>query len=433
MPFDLNRLLPLVRLLATYIVGQGATQVLQLITGFLLVHWLTKDAYATFTLVIAVQSTTAVLVELGLSQSLVAFIGKKYKDAEVAGRYVAACRYLRDRILIAGGVVLFVFFYLVSPKYGWSDGVWVVLWFSVISALVFQAWSGIYSPLLLLDKNLKVIYSIDIASGAIRLGLISFTYLFGLLSAPLVLLYGATQACFAGWASREKTRSMIQEPPAGVSLHAEKKEILSQVLPRVPSSVFFAFEGQIAIFLISIFGATSNIAELGAMGRLAMLFVIISRANGVLIAPYFARLASRQVFAKSILFVCGSLLFVMASSGFVFCFPEPFLWVLGDGYQHLKFEVFLVMTVSALNLVSMLIFSICLSRKYIFPWYSIVDIGPVCVAMILGFMLMDLGTLSGVLYYSMLMAVVKMLSVGFVLAFGLSQENSVADDTSLSS
>ena len=53
--------------------------------------------------------------------------------------------------------------------------------------------------------------------------------------------------------------------------------------------------------------------------------------------------------------------------------------------------------------------------------------------MILGFMLMDLGTLSGVLYYSMLMAVVKMLSVGFVLAFGLSQENSVADDTSLSS
>jgi len=410
------------RLILGYVVGQGATQVLQLVTGFLIINWLTKDAYATFALVIAIQSTTSVLVELGLSQSLVAFLGKKYEDSKVAGRYIRASRYLRNHMLFAGGGVLLAFFYCIAPKYEWSGGVWLVLWFSVISALVFQSWSATYNPLLLLDKNLKVLYTIGLSSGVLRVGLIAVAYLFGVLSAPLVLLYGALQACAAGWGAREQTRAMICEPPADVSLRTEKREILSQVLPRVPSSVFFAFEGQIAIFLISIFGTTNGIAELGALGRLAMLFVIIRKANSILVAPYFSKLASGQVFSKAALFVCCSLLFALASSAFVYYLPEPFLWVLGDGYQHLKFEVFLVMAVSALNLVSMLMFSLCLSRKYIFSWYSIVDIGPVCLAMVIGYVLMDLETLSGVLYFSMMMALVKLSSVTFVLGYGLRRE-----------
>ncbi|HAQ58486.1 MAG TPA: hypothetical protein DCR32_05650 [Opitutae bacterium] len=428
MPLNWDRCVSIGRLVVGYIVGQGATQVLQLVTGFLIINWLTKDAYATFALVIAIQSTTSVLVELGLSQSLIAFIGQKYQDSKIVGRYITACRYLRDRMLFVGGVVLLVFFYCIAPKYEWSGGVWFVLWFSVIGALVFQSWSATYNPLLLLDKNLKVLYAIGLSSGVLRVGLIAVAYFWGVLSAPLVLLYGALQACVAGWGAREQTRSMICEPADDLSLRTERKEILSQVLPRVPSSIFFAFEGQITIFLISIFGTTNGIAELGALGRLAMLFVIIRKANSILVAPYFSKLASCEVFSKAALFVCGSLLFALASSAFVYCLPEPFLWVLGDGYQHLKFELFLVMAVSALNLVSMLMFSICLSRKYIFPWYSIVDIGPVCLAMVIGYMLMDLGTLSGVLYFSMMLALVKLLSVFFVLGYGLRREQVSAVD-----
>ncbi len=417
------------KLIATYFVGQGLTQVLQLVTGFLIVNWLTKDAYATFTLVMAIQATTAILVEIGVSQSLGAFIGNRYDEPEFVGRYIGACRYIRDRLLIFGGAVLLIIFHLIAPRYGWTGGIWIWLWLSVIIALIFQAWGGIYSPLLLLKQDLKTVYVMGVGSGILRLGMIGVVHLFGLLSAPLALLYGALQACYAGWGARELTRSMIQTPAPGTSLREEKRALLGQAIPRVPSTIFFAFEGQVTVFLISVFGSTGSIADLGALGRLAMLFILVRKANGVLISPYFAKLAPERVYSKTAVAVAAAFLFFVFCSSFVYFFPEPFLMVLGDAYKDLKFEVFLIMSVSALNLITMLMFSICLARKYIFPWYSIVDIGPVCIAMIFGFMAMDLSQLTGVLYFSLMMGVVKLFSVAFVLGFGLKREGKPQTDS----
>jgi O-antigen/teichoic acid export membrane protein len=402
--------------------GQGLTQLLQLASGFILIRWLTKDAYATFTLVMAIQGTTQALVEMGISQSLTGLIGRKIYDFKAVGRYIAACRYYRDRLLLIGCTLLFGFFILIAPRYGWTEGLWIWLWLSVVLALVFQAWAAIYSPVFLLHQDLKTIYTIGVGSGAMRLAFIAGAHVFGILTAPLALMFGALQSCVGGWSARVMARSRIEEPDKMEDLTPEKKAILSQALPRVPSNIFYAFEGQITIFLIGIFGTTAGIAEIGALSRLAMLFLIFKKAGNILISPYFAKVDSQHVLPRTIFLIIGTFAFFVAVSGFTYAFPQPFLFILGDGYQHLGYEVFLIISVSALRLVNMVVFSVCVARKYIFSWFAVVDVVPLLIVMVVGFTLIDLSSLTSVLYLSFAMALTKLMSKFFILAVGLRRE-----------
>ena len=410
------------RLLSTFFAGQGASQILQFITGFALINWLTKDAYATFTLVMAIQGTTQALVELGITQSLTGLIGKKVSDPRAVGRYIAACRYYRDRLLWAGALALPFVFWQIAPNYGWTGGVWLWLWASVVIALVFQAWGAMYNPIFLLNQDLKPMYGIQLSAAVMRLGLIGGAHLAGVLTAPLALFYGALQSMAGGWATRSRTRSAVREPARGEDIRPEKRELLRQSLPRVPSSVFHAFEGQITIYLISIFGNTSDTAELGALGRLAMLFVIFKRGCNVLVGPYFAKLDTARVPGRIALFLLGGAVFTVAVSGFGYLFPEVLLFVLGDGYQHLRYEVFLILLTGSIQLVNMMLFAICVARKYIFPWYSIVEIVPLVAVMVLGFAFLDLSELVQVLYFGIALAVSKTGSRMVDLTVGLRRD-----------
>jgi O-antigen/teichoic acid export membrane protein len=410
------------KLLSTYFAGQGAMQVMQLLTGFILIRCLSKDGYAIYTIVIAIQCTTGVLVELGISSSLTALIGKRYANTEVMGRYFTACRFFRDRLLLIGGGVLLVVFYLISPKYGWGYGYWFILWLSVIAALIFQAWGAIYGPVFTLHNRLREMYVISVSAAAWRLVMIVGIYLTGWLTAATALIFGALQMCITGWGAREFAKPFMQVPPPDADLSVEKKDILSQALPRAPSNVFYAFEGQITVFILGVLGATSSVAELGAISRLGMLFILFRRAGGVVIGPYFSKLDTPYVRSRAMFCIAASVGLCLVSSGFTYFLPQVPLFLLGPSYQHLDFEVFLLIFSSSLSIVTITIFSICVARKYIFPWFSIVDLGPTCLVMVAGFFIWDLSQLVNVLYYSIAMASVKLLSMLFILFLGIKRE-----------
>lgn len=398
---------------------------MQLATGFLLINCLSKEDYATFAIVVAIQSTTGVLVEMGITSSLTALIGTDFEDRSIVGRFMAACKIYRDRLLVLGGVFLLGIFYMAAPDYGWEGGLWLVLWFSVVSALIFQAMGAIYGCVFLMHDRLKEMYVISVASALFRVIMIVGVYLAGYLSAPVALIFGALQMCISGWGAREFAKPYMVRPARGEDLSSEKKAILSQALPRAPSNIFYAFEGQITIFVIGILGATSSVAELGAISRLGMLFILFRRAGGIIVGPYFAKLQAEQVFSRASGFILGSAVFCLITSAFTYLFPELPLLLLGSEYSHLKYEVFLMIFASSLSIITITTFSICVARKYIFPWFSIVDLGPVSAAMIAGFFIWDLSVLTNALYYTISMAVAKLCSMLFIIVVGLRRERNL--------
>lgn len=401
---------------------------MQLVTGFLLINCLSKEDYATFATVIAIQMTTGVLVEMGITSSLTGLIGKDYQNKEIVGKFLAASKYYRDRLLIIGGLVLLGIFYYVAPIYGWGDGLWFLLWLIVVSSLVFQAWCAIYGCLFLLHDRLKEMYIISVVSAVFRLAMIAAVYFAGYLSGPLALAFGALQVLIGCWGAYEFAKPYVAMPAKDVDLRPQKKAILGQVLPRVPSNLFYAFEGQIAIFAIGLLGATSNVAELGAISRLGMLFILFRRAGGIIVTPYFSKLQSVQVLPRALFFIFSSVAFCFLVSTFTYLLPEVPLLLLGSEYSHLKYEVFLMILASSLSIITITTFSICVGRKYIFPWFSIVDLGPVCTVMVAGFFIWDLSILTNALYYTIALAVAKLVSMIFIIIVGLSRDKEMPEE-----
>ena len=397
-------------------------QAIQLATGFLLINCLSKQDYATFTIVIAIQTTTGILVELGFSSCLQGLIGRRYQDHQVVGRYMAACRYYRDRLLIAGGIGLLAVFYLFAPKYGWDQGLWLILWLTVVTALVFQAQGAVYGPAFTLNERLREMYVIHVSASVFRLAMITGAYFVGWLTGATALAFGALQLCIVGWASREFAKGYSLPPPNGADLSAEKKEIRSQALPRVPSNVFYAFEGQISVFILGLIGATSSVAEIGALSRLGMLFILFRRASGVLVNPYFAKLEVGDVPQRGCILIAACFGFSALVSLFTYFFPQVPLFVLGDGYQHLEYEVFLMLTASSLGVVTITTFSICVARKYIVPWFAAVDLIPSTIVMVGGFFIWDLSLLTNALYYMLAITLAKLGSILFIFVYGISRD-----------
>jgi hypothetical protein len=247
-------------------------------------------------------------------------------------------------------------------------------------------------------------------------------YQMGWLTAPVALVFGALQLCIGGWGAREFAKGYMVPPPQDADLSTEKKEIRSQALPRAPSNIFYAFEGQISVFILGLIGATSSVAEIGALSRLGMLFILFRRASGILVNPYFAKLEVRDVPSRAFILIAGAFAFSALVSVFTYFFPELPLFILGEGYQHLHYEVFLMLMSSSLGVVTITTFSICVARKYIFPWFAVVDLLPSTLVMVGGFFIWDLSQLTNALYYMIAITVAKLGSILFIFAYGLRRD-----------
>lgn len=361
-------------LLTTFFIGQGASQVIRLLSGFLIIRWLTKEDYATFTLVLAIQGTMATLVELGFSGGLLALIGSRFQDAKISGRYVAAVQYYRSRLLIFGTVALVGVFYALSLRYEWSLWLTSLLWLSVVSCLCYQAKSSFYTPILELHQKVKVLYQIDVYTSLIRLVILAGAYLLNILSAPVALLVGSLQAFLAASTAKKNATPHVNMPEAGSDIEGEKKELLQLTLPKIAGAVFFAFQAQVTIYLAGIFGQYNQMADLGALSKIGMIFMIPSAFAGMLVVPWFAKQPTSKLLGSYLGANFVYLGFGLITIVLTWFMPGPFLLLLGPGYEGLSYELFLFAVSSALGLLSGLSYLMTSARKWVYYWTAPISI-----------------------------------------------------------
>ncbi len=112
--------------------------------------------------------------------------------------------------------------------------------------------------------------------------------------------------------------------------------------------MFYCVQGQITVFLISFFAHRSSaVAEVGALGRLAMVFTVLSNLLTNKFVPQFARCQDRRRLRWLYLGIIGGVaafsLVILAGAQF---FPGEFLMVLGSKYSHLQHELLLMVAVA---------------------------------------------------------------------------------------
>jgi hypothetical protein len=136
---------------------------------------------------------------------------------------------------------------------------------------------------------------------------------------------------------------------------------------QAPNAVFFCLQGQITIFLISIFGRqVSSIAEVGALGRLAMIFAVLSNLLSNVFTPAFARCQSlRKLGWQYAVIVGGVTCFSLAIIAAAAFFPRQFLFVLGGKYAHLERELLLMVAGAVLTVMASTLWSLNTAKAWV--------------------------------------------------------------------
>jgi hypothetical protein len=196
------------------------------------------------------------------------------------------------------------------------------------------------------------------------------------------------------------------EQPANAEVRREVLKITKRVLP---SSIYICISSQLMIWLISILGTTTGLAEVGALGRLGQVFTVFSGTAAAAIVPRFARLqAERRVVVRRYLQVMA--LFAAISAGiviFVALFPREVLWILGPKYTGLTYEVTLAAAASASYFMAMTALTLTNARGIaISPWCGI---GLNLAAQLILLSVLNVHTVRGVLWFGILVPVVDLI------------------------
>jgi hypothetical protein len=182
---------------------------------------------------------------------------------------------------------------------------------------------------------------------------------------------------------------------------AVRKETLSIVKKVLPGSIYYCMSGQLAILLVSIFGTTSAIAEVGAVGRLAQALAFFSALANVVLIPRFAKIqnGARMVRAFAGIFLLAGLFGVSVFLASFF-FEKQALWILGSSYSGLTKEFLLAVAGGIFSLLGAMAYHLGHSRGWIASQWAFIALS--ISIQIGGALFLDLGTAKGVLTLNLL-------------------------------
>jgi hypothetical protein len=190
----------------------------------------------------------------------------------------------------------------------------------------------------------------------------------------------------------------LSAPPDPVA----QKEILAVVKRTLPGTIYYCVSGQISVWLISIYGNTSSIAEIGALGRLSALLTVLMAVFSTVITPHFARLpANARLLLSTFLKIFAAVtLFVILVPALVYLFPTQVLYILGRSYAGLTTEVVLSALGGCMSMMVGFLYAISLARGWVMS--PAISIPLSILVQIVLILLLDLSTTTNVLIYAIL-------------------------------
>lgn len=386
--------------------AQIIIQTLGFASGILIIRLLTVQEYAFYTLANTMLGMMAVLADGGIVPGVMAQGGKVWENRQKMGAVLATGLDLRRKFAIASLLVSVpILFYLLLH----NGASWVMA--LLIAAALIPAFYATLSDSLLeiipkLNQTIVPLQRNQIEVGVARLFLSGLT-MFIFPWAFVAVLTAGIPRTWGNIGLRKIVYTMAdkdQKPNEEV-----KKEILSLVKRILPTSIYYCFSGQITIWLVSIFGNTHSLAQLGALSKVSVMLSIFNVIIATLIIPHFAKLMlNRYLLFNRFLQIMGLLIVLISLIIFiVYLFPTPILWLLGDAYKGLQFELLLSIISSCIGLLGGVVFNLYTSRGWAMsPTVSIL----INLFSIVFFArLLDLSNLKGVLLFNIALGVVSLL------------------------
>jgi O-antigen/teichoic acid export membrane protein len=383
-------------ILARFTFIQAVVQLLGFTAGILIVRQLPKREYAFYTIGNTMLSTILMLADSGISSALSAIGGRVWQDGRRLGSLMNTALQLRRQLAFL--TVLFVVPVLVwlLRQNGAHLVETVLLVIAVLAGSGLELITRIYSVALRLKSQIRQIQNQALLAALVKLVIVGVA-IFIFFNAIVAILSVVIGYAVQFWMLRRWTaRNVDNDAPKDDGM---RSEIISVIRKQSPHSIYFCLQGQITVWLISIFGSTDNVANVGALGRLAMLFMIVSSVSVEVILPAFSRIQSanqlRRRFFQIVLgyFAMSTLLMCV-----IIAFPRQILSVLGSQYANLQSEGILMAASAIVAAIGGLLWTVNAARAWIVPPHILIPVTIVLQVVLV--MILDLSTVRGVLLFS---------------------------------
>lgn len=346
----------------TYAVGQIGIQAVNVISGLLLVRTMHKTEYAWLTICLLAQSTISVLADCGLSSALSSLGGPVVTDAirfNTLARRIQTYRVtfltLVSLVVVPGAAYLLL-------RTGAPLVPALVALLMVVASARPATESVVYASTAKLRSQTHVLTLVELVSSLVRLGIIATLALRG------VRIFGALFAtAVAQWVAWGCYRSTIHLHPANSSVDpAWEARIRQLVRHSVPLVLFSCVQGQIGTFILASFATAGQVADLGALSRLAFAFSVARLPIEHFALPSLARVGDSGDAARvawRTLGWTGALFVSIWAIGSLS--SKPLLWVLGDQYGHLSMELVIYLGSLSVGAFAATAWGVALARGWV--------------------------------------------------------------------
>jgi O-antigen/teichoic acid export membrane protein len=360
----IRRALHRARVVGNFAFVQAIVQLISFGSGILMIRYLDQREYAYFTIANTMQGTLNVLADIGISIGLISIGGRVWQDRNRFGQLINTALGLRRRLGLFAALAVVPLLYFMLVKNGASVSYTTLLIVVVLLGLAVQLSIGVLSVAPRLRSDIRRIQTIDLTGAVARLiGLVALMYLF--LNGAAALAIGSAALLLQYWMLRSYVHGVI-DPDAPENAE-DRVAMKGFIRSQAANAIFFCLQGQITVFLISLFGRNvGSIAEVGALGRLAMIFAVLSHLLANVFAPAFARCQTlpklRWQYAAIVSAVaCFSLVIIAAAA----LFPQQFLFVLGNKYTHLERELLLMVGAAVISAMASTLWSLNSAKAWI--------------------------------------------------------------------
>lgn len=346
-----------------FVLLQSAIAALNAAAGFLIVQFSPKSDYALYTLVFSFLAVFVNISNVGITPAMSGIGGRVWQDPVALQALFNSAFHLRRCI----GIWLLLPFSAYCAWQFWQAGAG---WFSVaalVACVLVAVWAqlqaALYAIVLQLHKAVQPLQRNELAFTALKvLGIVPLLFL----QAPVYLLVGWICVClFLNLLANQKLAG------AHLAGHHDThpaflREIEDIARPNALRTVYWALEGQISVLLCALFANADRIADIGALGRLGVLFTIFQAFVVNYSLPEISKAKDRSgIAAKSGRTIGLSLLLVAPVLAWAAIHPASLLWILGPNYQGLAGHLLPFLLAACLGQIAAVVYQICTARAWI--------------------------------------------------------------------
>jgi O-antigen/teichoic acid export membrane protein len=402
-----------------FLATQMSVQAISMVTGFFVIRILNKDDYATYTIINTLGPTMVLLSDNGINTGINSIARTVWQDDYQMGSLVNTGLMLRRKFAIFSFLLVGPFLIWKLYEYGVSVLTIALLLVAVAAGVSFQLSTAIMRLVLELRQNIKSLGKVSLAASSVRLILvIAFSQLLHLDALLATIAATCATICETALVARAVRRQVVWDAPPNP---AYLPTVWSKVRQTMPLTVYYCIQGQISIWLISIFGNAHQVADIGSATRLSVIYGTMLGTLSTLMLPRFARNNGRRLLYQQVFQIIAAAMSLLAIVVLVtWLVPGPFVWLLGKKYANMSGLIWLVVLSQGMYSLASVTYALNLSKGWIPPAYITIPVEVITQIILL--LTLDLTKTQNVLIFSCLGTIPPMIVTFWLLMRRLREE-----------